>query len=33
MPKRISFTLSEEQERELKAAAKSDKRAEVRQRA
>jgi transposase len=33
MPKRIKFTLSDEQERELKAAAKSDKRAEVRQRA
>jgi hypothetical protein len=32
MPKRINFTLSDEQERELKAA-KSDKRAEVRQRA
>jgi hypothetical protein len=31
MPKRIDFTLSDEQERELKAA-KIDKRAKVRQR-
>ena len=33
MPKRINFTLREEQERELKTAVKSDKRGEVRQRA
>ena len=33
MCKRIKFTLSDEEERELKAAVKSDKRAEVRQRA
>ena len=33
MPKRINFTLSEEQERELQAVAKSDQRAAVRQRA